>query len=270
MDGHWIASLALIAAVSAVGCRNTPKQTSNMPTPSNGSSMIERMMAPKPANAPNPSSVPVETAVERPKGPLKTETVATFADLQVEAAFSNEELSSAERDRRLDDARQKLQSALQTDPKNLEALRGLGRLYTRVGDRERATQTYTVALQHHPKNHQLIHEAALSAGRFENWDRAVSLWQSALALDPDSRKYPRMIGLAYARLGKFDESFNMMMKVMPEAETRLVMARELMEIGQEAACRQQIELAVKADPKFEPAVNALQQMNGVQQTGFQQ
>ena len=40
-------------------------------------------------------------------------------------------------------------------------------------------------------------------------------------------RLPRMIGLAYARLGKFDEGFNMMMKVMPEAETRLVMARML-------------------------------------------
>jgi tetratricopeptide (TPR) repeat protein len=275
MDGRRCKCGIIIIAVfvlGVMGCKNQQTTASGTPLPpqvqGNASSMIERALSPKPSLPQGPPPQQVEVA--KAAGPLKPETVATFAELEVDAAFNLEELAPAERERRIEAARQKFQKALATDPKSLEAHRGLGRLYTRLGDRDKAMGSYQTALQHHPKNHALLHEAALSCGRFEDWTTALQLWQNAAAIDPDNRKYPRLMGLAMVRLGRLEEGFNVMLKVLPEAEARLVIAREMMHTGHADASRQQVELAVKADPSFAPAVNALTQMNSVQQTGFQQ
>jgi tetratricopeptide (TPR) repeat protein len=268
MDGRLLSTCLALFFLAAVGCRNT-QTTAQMP-PGTGGSMIERAFTKSPPG-PIKSTAPVETVdAKENKTPLKSETVAVFAELQVDATFNNEELTPQERDQRLDEARQKFQKALQQDPKNIEALRGLGRLYTRLGDRDRAAQVYQTAIQAHPRNHMLAHEAALSYGRFDNWEMALQLWQHALSIDPDSRKYPRMIGLAQARLGNYEAGFSTMMKVCGEAEARTVMARELLDAGQTEAGRQQLDLAMKADPTFAPAQQLAQQLSGVQQAGFQQ
>ena len=52
---------------------------------------------------------------------------------------------------------------------------------------------------------------AIRAGRFEDWQSALQLWQHALSVDPDSRKYPRMIGLAQARLGNYEAGFSIIL-----------------------------------------------------------
>lgn len=253
----------VLGAVLPAGCKNSGPKAATPPGMSQGST-LERIFAKGPPGPPK-TTVPLEPAHE-PKGPLKSETVAVFADLAVEATFNNEDLTPSERDRRLDDARIKFERALQKDPKNLEALKGLGRLYTRLGDRERAAQIYRTACQHHADNPALVHEAAMSFGRFEDWSTAKALWEHALTLDPASRKYPRMIGLAEVRLGNYEAGFAMLMRVCSEAEARTIMARELMDAGQAEAGKQQLDLALKADPAFAPAL----QMQGVQQAGHQQ
>lgn len=259
-----MARLLLLAILvsTALGCRTT--QTNAPPPPPPSGSALARAFGPKVA----PPNKPVEVVKDEPKGPLKSDTVAVFADLQADAAFNNEELAPAERDRRLDEARSKFQKALEQDPKNVEALRGMGRLYTRLGDKERASATYQTALSYHPKNHALTHEAAMAFGRFEDWQTALNLWEHALSLDPANRKYPRMIGLAQVRLGNYEAGFASMVKVCSEAEARTIVARELLDAGQADAGRQQLELALKADPNYTLAQSALTQINGVQPASY--
>ncbi len=264
MDGRRIATLILLAA--AVGCKTT-KTTSGIPQATSTGSMLERVFNKTP---PGPLKQPEITPVveEESNAPLRSDTVAMFADLTVNATFNNNELSASERDRRLDDARLKFQKALEQDPKNLESLSGIGRLYTRLGDKERADLVYQEALKLHPKSAQLAHEAALSYGRFEQWPTALALWKHAMSIDPDSRKYSRLIGLAHARMGNYEAGFAAMMKVCSEPEARTMMARELLDAGQPDASRQQLDLALKADPNFAPAQQLMS--GGLQQAGYQQ
>jgi tetratricopeptide (TPR) repeat protein len=261
MDGRTCAQLLLLSSLAALGCRSKETAPAN-PLPS-APNMIDRALN----RAPAMPSAPVvyETAADANK-PIKPETIAVMADVQVAAAFQADDIEPAERERRLDEARQRFQKALQQDPKNLDAHRGLGRLYTRLGDRDRALQSYKQAMTHHPRNHAIAHEAAMCCGRFEDWQAALELWQHAQSIDPDNRKYPRMIGLAHARLGNYEAGFNSLVKVVSEAEARTVMARELMEAGHAAAAKEQLDLALKIDPNFAPA----QQMLGVQQASHGQ
>ena len=121
-----------------------------------------------------PQFQPVDSAIAnagKQKGPLKPDTVAALANAQVGAAFDFQEEGTVNPnlDRLADDARLKFQKALETDPKNRDALQGLARLYTRIGDRERAIATLQTLQKHYPNDHKIAYEMALTHARFEDW-----------------------------------------------------------------------------------------------------
>ena len=280
MDGRrrnlWIVAGVLAATV---GCRSTP-QTSGQPVgqPAGGSS-LSRMFQPKP---PGPHlQKPVDAAIINAarKTPLKPESIAhiasELADGAVDSAFV-EESTSADRDRILDEARQKYQAALKADPKNAQALRGLARLYTRVGDRERAVGSYRELMQNYPKDHKAAYEFALALARFEDWNGATAACQHAIGGDPENRRYKRTLGVCMAQAGNFEGGFDAMLSVMPEAEARYTMAKLLADSEKPDAARQQLQLAAKADPNFAPAkewlaaFDAPAKPNPIQTVGFEQ
>ena len=278
----WIVAGVLAATV---GCRSSAvNQTSGLPAapaaaPAGGSS-LSRMFQPKP---PGPHvQKPVDAAIVNAarKTPLKPESVAhiaaELADGAVDSAFIGEDTTSADRDRILDEARQKYQAALKADPKNAQAMRVLARLYTRVGDRERAVNSYRELMQNHPQDHKAAYEFALALARFEDWNGATAACQHAIAGDPENRRYKRTLGVCLAQSGNFEGGFDAMLSVMPEAEARYTMAKLLADSEKPDAARQQLQLAAKADPNFAPAVEWLAAFdapampNPIQTVGFEQ
>ena len=237
------------------------------------------MFQPKP---PGPHlQKPVDAAIINAarKTPLKPESIAhiasELADGAVDSAFV-EESTSADRDRILDEARQKYQAALKADPKNAQALRGLARLYTRVGDRERAVGSYRELMQNYPQDHKAAYEFALALARFEDWNGATAACQHAIGGDPENRRYKRTLGVCMAQAGNFEGGFDAMLSVMPEAEARYTMAKLLADSEKPDAARQQLQLAAKADPNFAPAkewlaaFDAPAKPNPIQTVGFEQ
>lgn len=250
---RMIAAGFAAAAVAAVtGCSNTPKTASGASQtglPAGQGSMLSRAFGPK-LGPVDPTPPPIVEAAKR--GPIKPETDVAFADVNVEAAFA-EERTPQERDTLLDEARQRYQRAIQKDAHCVAAHRGLARLYTRTGDRERAAQTYQQLLQAAPQDHGAAYEMALACGRFDDWPNAVAACEYALAADPENRRYKRTYGVCLARTGQLDKAFESMMKVMGEAEARTVVAKVLYDSGNAEAGKQQLQLAMKADPTYEPA-----------------
>jgi tetratricopeptide (TPR) repeat protein len=263
MDGRRWKQWALAGAMAAaVGCKSGPTATSGMPAPPQlgGGSGFSLFRPKPPGPVPPPAEQPI-SAVElaRKKGPLRPETIAAFADAQVDAAFANDEASSADTGRALDEARLKYQKALERDPKNYDAMRGLARLYTRIGDRDQALATYAALVRQYPQDHKAAYEQSLAHARFEDWDGATAACRRALTLDPQSLRYTRTLGVCLARTGRPQEGFDLLAKVMPEAEARTAMAKVFADGGQADLARQQLELAVKADPAFAAAKNLLAQ-----------
>ncbi len=288
---HAVWVVAGLATLSAVGCKTTRTPvpngalTSGLPTPNDARpSMVSRMLNPTPA-APGPvkEAVISEALAQagRQRGPIKPETTVAFADLQVEAAFGGEEDSSSnqERDKLLDEARHKYQRALSADPKNVEAMRGLARLYTRIGDRQRAAQMYAQLIQLAPTDHKMIYESALSHARFDDWQQATEVCRQAITADPENRRYQRTYGTCLARSGQFEPGFEAMMNVMSEAEARTTMGKIFADNDQHDAAKQQFQLAAAADPTFTAARDALAQYlpqrpaestNPIQTVGYEQ
>lgn len=261
MDGKcWKALVATSLLAASAGCRGTGSKatTSGVPVPpaaaaaTGQGNAISRLFAPKPPG-PVPQFQPVDAAVAdagKKKGPIKAETVAALANAQVGAAFDfqDEGTVNPNLDRLADDARQKYQRALELDPKNRDALQGLARLYTRLGDRERAIATLQTLQSYYPQDHKIAYELALTHARFEDWTNGISACRNALAGDPENRRYQKTLGILTARTGNFEEGFNTLAGVMPEPDARMTMAKILADMERMDLAEQQVKLALKADP----------------------
>jgi tetratricopeptide (TPR) repeat protein len=268
-------------AAAAVGCGSTDKAPSWLnPSRSNNGPQV----TPDPAFQ-APSSEPIKASADVPRAKpgagIKPDTDVAFADTQVEAAFA-EGRAPAERDELLDHARQRYQKVLKADPKHKGAYLGLAKLYARLEDYPAAIGVYRQFLDKNPKDHAVHHDLAIVYGKAQDWVNASASCEAALALDPENRVYQKTLGMCLVRAGKYDEGYAMWLKVMPEAKARFFLARALEHTGQMDLVKQQVKLALAADPTYEPAISFFAYLNGeqsapppppadaVQQTGFNQ
>ncbi len=67
-------------------------------------------------------------------------------------------------------------------------------------------------------------------------------------------------GFCLARAGKWDEAFATLCQIMPEAQARHNLAGLLDHMGHPDASKQQLQLAVQADPGYAPARDFLTEM----------
>lgn len=260
--GKWFSAATAATVATVVGCGTTGTQVTSNQTPPQAltgqtDSRLARVFGPR---APGPlphqqqeiSADRTATTTGAKPTSLLPKTDVTFADVQVEAAFGSEN-PTPDQNRMIDAARARYQKVLAKDPVNVDALRGLARLYTRSGDKERAFATYRQLVQAAPKDHKAMHEFALACGRFDEWQSAAAACEQSLTADPENRRYHRTYGVALARLGQYERSFEAMLKAAPEAEARYTLARVLQDTDQMDMAKQQMQLAAAADPTYAPA-----------------
>ena len=284
MDGRrlrrWFLCGGLLLA--AVGCkRNTyhdnfgmpkPGQTVGAITPNNTPMPSKSLWGSGPAGPPptvGTPGMPVEISTAKPRKVgtgLSPEGEVAFADTHVAAAFQDSPPPS-NRDELLDMARLRYQKALKEDPKHKGALLGMARLYSRLGDREKALEMYKKYLQLYPKDSEVMHEIAIVHAQWKDWDGAVTWCEIALKADPENRTIRKTMGFCQARAGKWDAAFETLLKVMPEPQARYSMARVMEHLNHPDASRQQLQLALQADPNFGPAREFLAELDGVPPVG---
>jgi tetratricopeptide (TPR) repeat protein len=268
MDGRRFRKFCAFGAllVAAVGCHKekvkspldqmpntTGTPTTGVPTPSAST---------KPPKNTGTPTVPVEQLPPLSKEPMSADTLAALADVQVDAAF-DEKTVPGSKEGLLDSARKKYHQALDRDPKNKAALLGMARFHARLGEREKAIDSYKKYLTHYQKDADVAHEVAVTHARWKDWAGAVSWCDYTLKLDPENRKVKSTKGFCLARLGKWEEAFAVMCQIMPEAQARYNLARALEHLNMADACRLQLHLALKADPGHAGAREFLAELDGV-------
>src|SRR5438067_996181 len=102
---------------------------------------------------------------------------------------------------------------------------------------------------------------AAAASRAKEWNGAVECFSRAAQMDPDNKQAQRFLGLTLTRAGRYDEGLAALAKCMPEAEARYNLAKMLRHNQQAAAAEQQAQMALQADPQFEPAQMLLAEFN---------
>jgi len=270
MDGRrfkkWLVFGSLVAA--SAGCKSGDKYPNNILPQGGSPSAIATPNTKVPTQ-----SVELTPTTPRKKGPLSPEFEVAMAETRLQVAMT--EPPPPNRDEILDTVRAGYQRALKQNPKHKEALLGIARMYARLGDKDRAAEAYDKYLKHYPKDAEAVHEVAMKKAQWKDWAGAVAMCEAALKMDPENRSFRKTLGFCQARAGQWDAALATLSKVMPEAQARHNLAGLLDHMGQADASRQQLQLALQADPTYAPAKDFLTELtdpqtNPIQQASFTQ
>lgn len=273
-----LACLISSGLLSTVGCQSTDKtpnqkMAEQIAEAQRPPSTWEKMTGQRTAAA-SPIPVSNDVAVKplsKPGTPLKPETECEFAETAFAAAI-DPAVTGTDRDKRLDAARQQFHHVLTRDPKNAKAMYGLARVYAETGDREKAGQYLKMYFDLNPKDHKSAFEMAMVYGKKKDYEAAASGCEFALSIDPENREYRKTMGFFLVLCGKTDQAIAVLThnRTMTEAQARHNIAGILDQMQQSDASKQQLRLALQADPLYEPAKAMLVEMDqgGVVQTDY--
>ncbi len=270
MDGRrlrWLMVGGLV--IGGAGCtRNTNPPGFAPPTPPQQASKSlfgggqPQLAAATPGMGPTGGGMPIEAAPPRrpgAKGMLAPDTETEFGNTHVQCALA--EPAPQNKDELLDLARHRYERALKQEPKHKGALLGMARMHVRLGDREKTAAAFKRYVDTYPKDAEVQHEAAMASARFQDWAGATAWCDAALRLDPENRTYQKTRGFCLARAGRWDEAFGAMCKVMPEAQARYNIAAVLLHTNQPEASRQQLQLALRADPQHANTLDLIAELD---------
>jgi len=231
--------------------------------------------AKKPAQAkttPTLASTPVASKKSGKKGKEtarrqpKPETCVAFGDFRLREALQPER-SEVQRNTGLDQARRAYQQALSIDPKCVPAHRGLGRVYTSLGEHEKANACYETLLKLNPRDAGAWMDLGMSQSRLKDFNRAVQSMRQAVEIDPENRQFMRLYGLCLARAGQMAEALACLRQVDGEARAHFNLGRMYMHLGQEEQARQHLSYAVQTDPNLTEARDILAALNNTAPAG---
>ena len=102
-------------------------------------------------------------------------------------------------------------------PDNIDACLGLARVYTRIGDFERANETYVKALAKHPRDLAIWHDLGMMHNRRKDWTEAARCFRKALEIDPENQRCLKALGFTLARAGQVEQSVGYLTRAMGSA-----------------------------------------------------
>jgi tetratricopeptide (TPR) repeat protein len=236
-----IASLGLLSlsAWLASGCTTTTQQ----------------VITPQPPTA-QKAAMNLKKEEDLPKiTPKASSCVAGAELLRVEA--NGDKYTQSQKDEFRDRARKGYEQALRLEPKNTAAQLGIARLYYDMNDHDHAVAAYEKALKQDPKNVVLHYELGMVHARSKEWDAAVAHLRTSYELDPNNKDSATTYGHCLARSGRIDEAYNVFCRTVGEARAHYNLARMLHHMNRDDLCRQQLDLALRADPQLTDARDLL-------------
>jgi tetratricopeptide (TPR) repeat protein len=249
MDGRW--KLALVGGFVAglMGCSVFHKTTGP-----------EIVMNQPPPGSPGGNSVYIPEPPDEvaPKdGPLAPSTLIAFATTWVQSVAEDPTKPAADRDQLLNKAQVAYHEVLRRDPKNLDALFGLGEMYQVTGEMGKLREIEQRIRTQHPNNPKAWAWVAVREARMKNFESAAECFREAVRLDPENRQYRIHLGLTLARARRYDEGFEWLKRSMRQAEARYAMAKMMIHNGDSEQAREYLHAAMRADPMFTPAKDQL-------------
>jgi tetratricopeptide (TPR) repeat protein len=207
-----------------------------------------------------PPNAKIVKAEDQPKITPPTDTCIAFADLRLHAATDGSTQGES-REEALSQARKLYDQALKSDPKCLDAYKGLAKLELARGNYDGALDYYRKALTISPKAAPIWYDLGACQARHGNWSAAVESLQQASTLDSSNRAYVKNLGFCLAKNGRYDDSIACFKRIMDEGQARYNLARLLHYEKQDDLCRLQIRMALQANPSLAAAQEFLAQLD---------
>ena len=245
MDGRktvWLLTLSLTTLCAGCITTQAQKTTSNPGIP----------------QTPVVEETPRVKRDDGPKRNPKAATEVAFAKMKeaeadADAAKQKPEAQAVVRD----ESRKAYQQALKIDPNNLEAYRGLGQLYTKMGDTERAQETFKKAMAKHPKDAGLWYDLGQCHNRRKDFAEGARCFNKAVELDPENREYLKKLGFTLAWSGQIDQGLVYLTRAHGSPTAHLMIACMFDQKEQRAPAIHHLKLALNENPQLQAARDLL-------------
>lgn len=166
-----------------------------------------------------------------------------------------------EQHRELDTARQAYQEILNYDTKNIEAYRGLARVYLAQRDHERAVATIRKALEFYPTNGQLYADWSIVHSKQNDFANAVVKLNKARELDPENQDFMKLLAINLVCSGQVDRGVEMMSRARGQAGGHYYVALLLDRMNRTAEARTHAQRALQTNPDFQKARTFLAELD---------
>jgi tetratricopeptide (TPR) repeat protein len=153
------------------------------------------------------NSAEVDPRIAAAAGAVKNKP--TDADLQVELGMA---FFDAER---WDEAMAAFQQALTLNPNSVGAYNGIGRVHYHIGPPAEAIAAYEKAMSLDPHDiYPAFGLGILYTAKLGDYERALETFRRGLAHNPDDPLLSAFLGSTYARMGRFDEALERLQQVV--------------------------------------------------------
>jgi tetratricopeptide (TPR) repeat protein len=231
-----ILSLWVACALSGAGCSLLPEKIApgqRMQTYASESDTVDVEQIPKNAKI-------VKAKPEKPTA----KALVDFAHVQMSVGgFENSE--------------KMLRRAIKTDKKYAPAYCALSQLYMAQNRTEKSLEVLTKVPKGLESSPLILNEKAIIHCKLKNYDEAEELLRLALDEDPENEMYLMNLAGVLAVSGDYDEAYKLYSSKLGPAEARYRIAGVLYEQGKVESSRQQLELAMRVDPKHEKSAAML-------------
>jgi len=208
-----------------------------------------------------PPNAKIAKAEDLPKRDPKPSTSVAFGNLHLQAAIDGS-LQGAEREASLEQARKSYDQALKSDPKCMEAYRGMAQIQQNCGNYQGALAWYRKGLAVDAKQAPLLYKMGICQARHNDWQAAQESVSKACDQDTDNRVYVKTWAFCLARIGRYDDSIACFKRVMDEGQAHYNLARLLHHDKQDDLSRLHLQMALQANPKLTQAQDLLAVLDG--------
>lgn len=189
--------------------------------------------------------IPKDAKIVKPKPEKPTaKALVDFAQVQMSLG-------------KLDGAQDMLRRAVKTDKHYVPAYCALSQLYMIQDRNDKAMETLEKVPKKIRTSPLILNEKAILYCKMKNYDRSEELLRQALDEDPENEMYLMNLAGVLAVSGDYDEAYKLYSTRLGPAEARFRVAGVLYEQGKTESSRQQLELAMRVDPRHEKSAAML-------------
>jgi Tfp pilus assembly protein PilF len=153
----------------------------------------------------------------------------------------------------LTEARKSYSTALQRDPRSVEAIMGLARLDYLAHRVDEAEQGFQKAVKMAPESPVALTALGEFYAEQQRWDDAIPVLNRAMQAAPDEKIYRFQLAVVLAKSGKVEDALPHFAQTVGAAEAHYNVGRILYDQGKVSPSEEQFVLAVMKNPKLEEA-----------------
>jgi Flp pilus assembly protein TadD len=173
---------------------------------------------------------------------------------------------------KLSEACQHFERAIDVDPKHTPAYVALAKAKVAMGHPDQAIVLLTQALETQPKDAALWNELGIAYTKLEKYPEATSALEKATQFDRKSELYLSNLAGVQVVTGNVDRAYALYSQFLSAADARVRIASIMQGQGRLDEERNQLEMAIEADPTHQTAHMMLQRLHTpppIQAAGYQ-